>query len=142
MTAFNVVRFRVRPGSEQEFLDAHRKMRPNLKGFLSGSLIRTGDQTFCMVGEWRSFKSIVAARPQMRELLDSVRGMLEELGGGLGVTDPVSGDVAVKFVLPRRAKTKPKAKAKPAKARAPAKRATKRGARKAPAGKRAPAKKR
>ena len=27
MTAFNVVRFRVKPGREQEFLDAHRKVQ-------------------------------------------------------------------------------------------------------------------
>ena len=26
MTAFNAVRFRVKPGREQEFLDAHNKM--------------------------------------------------------------------------------------------------------------------
>ena len=27
--------------------------------------------------------------------LDRMRGMLEDLGGGLGVTDPVSGDAVV-----------------------------------------------
>jgi Antibiotic biosynthesis monooxygenase len=141
MTAFNVVRFKVRPGSEKEFVDAHRKMRPTLKGFIGGGLIRTGDQSFCMVGEWRSFKSIVNARPQMVALLDSVRGMLEDLGGGLGVTDPVSGEVAVKFSPPK--KKAVKAKAKLAKTRSAAKRAiAKLGARKSAAGKRAPAKKR
>lgn len=29
MPAFNVVRFRVKPGREQEFLDAHRKVEAN-----------------------------------------------------------------------------------------------------------------
>ena len=152
MTAYNVVRFRVLPGNEEAFVEAHRKMRPELKGFVNGSLIKTGDQTFCMVGEWRSFKSIVDARPQMKAMLDSVRGMLEDLGGGLGVTDPVSGDVAVRFAVPKakakakakKTKTKAKSKAtkaKPAKSRS-APTAGKRGARKAPAGKRAGTKKR
>jgi Antibiotic biosynthesis monooxygenase len=96
MAAFNVVRFRVKPGNEQRFVDAHRTMKPDLKGFLGGTLVKTGDQTFCFVGEWRNFQSIVAARSQMIALLDDFRGMLEDLGGGLGVTDPVSGEVVVK----------------------------------------------
>lgn len=156
MTAFNVVRFRVRPGMEEQFLDYHRKLRPKLKGFIGGSMIRTGGQSFCLVGEWRNFKSIVDARPQMHPMLDAVRDMLEDLGGGLGLTDPVSGEVVVKLTAASDAKAsnKPKtaktaktsqAKAKPAKTRARAKAkpvASKRGARKAPASKRATAKKR
>ena len=35
---------------------------------------------------------IVKARPQMIASLDKMRGLLEDLGGGLGVTDPVSGE--------------------------------------------------
>jgi hypothetical protein len=38
---------------------------------------------------------IVAARPAMIGTLDSFRGMLEDLGGGLGVTDTISGEVVV-----------------------------------------------
>ena len=91
MTAFNVVRFRVKPGSEAQFVEQHRKARPAFRGFLGGSLVKTGDQTFCFVGEWRNFQSIVNARPQMIAMLDGVRGMLEDLGSGLGVTDPISG---------------------------------------------------
>ena len=30
-------------------------------------------------------------------ILDSFRDTLEDLGGGLGVTDPVSGEVVVEF---------------------------------------------
>ena len=125
MPAFNVVRFRVKPGQEQAFIDAHRKpMR--FKGFVDGHLFRTGDRTFCLVAQWRSFQDIVAARPQMIAVLDQTRGMLEDLGGGLGVTDPVSGDAVARLgapkakkkrAAPKRAKAKPvaKAKAKPAK---------------------------
>lgn len=56
MSAYNVVRFRVKPGREKAFLDAHERMRPEF---------------------------------------DSIRDTLEDLGHGLGVTDPVSGPVVV-----------------------------------------------
>jgi hypothetical protein len=32
MTAFNAVRFRVKPGRDQEFLDAHKKVQANWPG--------------------------------------------------------------------------------------------------------------
>ena len=38
---------------------------------------------------------IVAARPAMIANPDIVRDLLEDLGGGLGVTDPVLGPVAL-----------------------------------------------
>jgi len=106
MTAFNVVRFKVKPGSEQQFVDTQRSERPTFKGFLGGSLIKTGDQTFCFVGEWRNFQSIVNARPQMVGMLDKVRDLLEDLGSGLGVTDPVSGQTVVRMGAPKTAKKK------------------------------------
>jgi len=107
MTAFNVVRFRVKPGQEQRFIDAHRKARPGFRGFIGGSLVRTGDQTYCLIAEWRNFKSIVAARPQMIEILDGIREMLEDLGGGLGVTDPTSGEVVARLAAAKGAKKRP-----------------------------------
>jgi quinol monooxygenase YgiN len=114
MAAFNIVRFRVRPGGEQQFIDAHRNARFQAKGFVGGSLVRTGDQTFCMIGEWRSFESLAAARPAMIAILDRFRGVLEDLGGGLGVTDPVSGETVVKLKLAaaKKKKAAPKKKAK------------------------------
>ena len=115
MTAFNVVRFRVKPGEEQRFIDQHRKMKRDFKGFLGGSLIRTGDRTFCFVGEWRNFQNIVTARPQMIMILDGFRGMLEDLGGGLGVTDPVSGEVVAKIAAPKTVKRKRPVRARPKK---------------------------
>ena len=138
MTAFNVVRFKVKPGHEQAFVDLHRKLRLPFKGFLGGHLIKTGDRTFCMVAEWRTFQSIVNARPLMLGALDGFRGMLEDLGNGLGVTDPVSGQAVLKLGVP-------KAMKKPAKKTAVKKPAKKGGKKKAPVrkvAKRAPAKKR
>ena len=111
MAAFNVVRFRVKPGAEQSFIDAHRRMKPKFKGFVAGHLLRTGDRTFCMIGEWRNFQSIVAARPQMIGLLDGLRDLLEDLGGGLGLTDPVSGESVAKLAV-RPAARKPAKKKK------------------------------
>ena len=124
MTAFNIVRFRVKPGNEQRFIDEHRAARAAFKGFLGGNLVRTGDQTFCMVGEWRSFESLAAARPEMIALLDRFRDLLEDLGGGLGVTDPVSGEVVARLAAPKAAKKRPARKRGTAK-RATAKRAAK-----------------
>ncbi len=98
MTAFNIVRFRVKPGRQEHFIEAHRKMRnPAMSGFRGGSLIRTGEQTFCIIGEWTNFKKLADARPKMISLLDTFREDLEDLGNGMGVTDPVSGDAVVKL---------------------------------------------
>jgi hypothetical protein len=95
MTAFNIVRFRVKTGREQEFIDYHKRQDPTFKGCRRLTIVKTGDRAYCFVGEWDSYDSIVAARPQMIASLDEMRGLLEDLGGGLGVTDPVSGEAVV-----------------------------------------------
>jgi quinol monooxygenase YgiN len=97
MNAFNVVRFRVKPGREDAFLEAHRRAGASFKGFVRGALIRTGERTYCMLGEWDSMTSMVAARPQMLAILDTFRADLEDLGSGLGVTDPVSGEAVMEL---------------------------------------------
>ena len=125
-TALNIVRFRVKPGMEQEFIEAHRKLTVPFKGFLGGHLVKTGENTFAFVGQWRGFDYLAGARPQMTALLDSFRHLLEDLGGGLGVTDPASGDSVVtlpgpkpkraaKKAAPRKRPAKKKVRAKPAK---------------------------
>jgi antibiotic biosynthesis monooxygenase len=95
MTAFNAVRFRVKPGREQEFLDAHKKVEANWPGLRHANIIKTGERTYCIVAEWSDMDSLAAARPSMIKTLDSFRDTLEDLGGGLGVTDPVSGPVVL-----------------------------------------------
>ena len=97
MTAFNVVRFRVKPGREAEFIEAHRKGHVDFAGFKRFAMIKTGDRSYCVIGEWDSLQSLVAARPKMIAMLDTFRGTLEDLGGGLGITDPVSGEVIVEM---------------------------------------------
>lgn len=116
MTAFNIVRFRVKPGHEQHFIAAHRGFHHSFNGFRGGALVKTGERTFCIIGEWASLQKLAQARPQMIGVLDSFRDDLEDLGGGLGVTDPVSGDVVVKLAASKPTAKKPrKASAKAAK---------------------------
>ena len=97
MTALDVVRFRVKPGREEEFLEAHRRSRADFPGFKRFVMIKTGDRTYCIIGEWDSFQSLGAAWPKMIAMLDTFRDTLEDLGGGLGVTDPVSGEVVLEI---------------------------------------------
>jgi hypothetical protein len=100
MSAYNVVRFRTKPGEEQSFIDAHKRAKLNAKGFRGATLVKTGDRNFCIIGEWKDMDSLAAARPAMIAMLDSFRSILEDLGSGLGVTDPVSG-AAVLEMRPR-----------------------------------------
>ncbi len=97
MTAFNIVRFRVKPGHEDEFVDVHRTMNTDLPGLRSFSVVKTGDRAHCIVGEWESTQNIVDARPAMIANLDRLRAMLDDLGPGLGVTDPVSGEAVLEL---------------------------------------------
>src|SRR5664279_2178979 len=112
MTAINIVRFRVKPGHEQQFIAAHRSLKSGFKGFRGGVLVRTGEHTFCIVGEWANFAKLVNARPQMIVVLDGLRQHLDDLGGGLGLTDPVSGEVVVRLPASRLATKKTRAKTK------------------------------
>jgi hypothetical protein len=89
------VRFRVKPGREQEFFDAHAKVQRNWPGLLHANLIKTGERTYCIIAEWADMNSLANARPNMIATLDTFRDTLEDLGGGPGVTDPVSGPVVL-----------------------------------------------
>ena len=89
MTAFNTVRFRVKPGRDQDFLDAHRNI--SWPGLARACMIKTGDQTYCIIGEWPDMETMANARPNMIATLNSFRDTLEDLGNGLGVTDAIAG---------------------------------------------------
>src|SRR4051812_11313477 len=96
MTAFNCVRFKVKPGREEAFLDAHSKIdRGRWPAMRHANIIKTGDRTYCIIGEWDSMDDLAASRPQMIATLDTFRDDLEDLGGGLGLTDPASGTVVL-----------------------------------------------
>jgi hypothetical protein len=96
MTTFSVVRFRIKPGREAEFLDAHRNGKAKWPGLVNGHIIKTGgERSYCLICEWADAAAIAAARPNMIATLGTFRDTLEDLGGGLGATDAVSGDAVV-----------------------------------------------
>ena len=95
MTAFNVVRFRIKPGKDEAFLAAHAEGRANWPGLRKGMMIKTGERTYCLIAEWSDTDAIAHARPGMIATLDTFRPLLEDLGAGLGVTDAVSGTVVL-----------------------------------------------
>lgn len=89
MTAFNAVRFTVKPGRNQEFLEAHDRVSREWPGLRHVNLIQTGEQNYCIIGEWDDMDSLAAARPHMISTLDTFRDTLD------GETDPVSGPVVM-----------------------------------------------
>lgn len=91
MTAFNVVKFQLKSGAEAQFLDAHRAGRANWPGLMRGTIIRTGEGSYCLIGEWSDQEALGAARAAMIGTLDGFREVLQDLGEGHGVTDAVSG---------------------------------------------------
>ncbi len=95
MTAINVVRFRVKPGMEEAFLDAHRDGKANWPGLTRGIIVDAGERRYVLVGEWPSPSTLADARPRMIATLDSFRHTLEDQGAGVGVTDALSGRVVL-----------------------------------------------
>jgi hypothetical protein len=91
MTAFNAVRFRVKPGRDQDFLDAHKNIQADWPGLRHVNIIKTGEQAYCIIAEWNDMEALAAARPQMIATLDTFRDTLEDLGDGRGVTDKAHG---------------------------------------------------
>jgi quinol monooxygenase YgiN len=97
VTAFNAVRFRVKPGRDKEFLEAHQKLSATWPGLKHVNMIKTADRSYCIIAEWSDMDALAKARPAMVATLDTFRDTLEDLGGGLGVTDPVSGPVVLEL---------------------------------------------
>ncbi len=95
MSVFSIVKFRVKPAQETRFLDAHRDGKANWPGLQRGTMIKTGDRMYCLIGEWADGNALAEARSRMIATLDSFRDTLEDLGTGLGVTDAVSGPVVL-----------------------------------------------
>jgi hypothetical protein len=98
MSAYNIVRMRVKPGREEDYLANQRAIdRAQFAGLRKFAIVKTGDRSYCIIGEWDRFESLVNARPKLIALLDGMREMLEDLGSDLGVTDPVSGEAVVEI---------------------------------------------
>lgn len=95
MAAFNAVRFRVKPGRDEEFLQAHKDVAASWPGLLHANIIKFGADGYCIIADWTSMEAMAAARPAMIATLNGFRDTLEDLGNGLGVTDPVGGPVVM-----------------------------------------------
>lgn len=95
MAVFSTVRFQVKPGRDQDFLDAHKAVARDWPGLVRANMIKTGDRRYCLVAEWPDMDALAKARPGMIATLNSFRDTLEDLGGGLGVTDPAAGPVVL-----------------------------------------------
>ena len=94
MEFINCVRVRVKDGQVDQFVALNQDFKQGV-GQSKSYLVNTGNRTFCWVGVWDSEQALVEARDEMISNLDSVRHCLEDLGNGLGVTDPVSGLVTL-----------------------------------------------
>lgn len=94
MTVMNVVHMRTKPGKEAEFVEIHKgfdtRSMPGVRNFW---VVASGERSFIIIGEWESMAAMAAARPAMIANLDRLRPILEDLGGGRGVTEPWSGEV-------------------------------------------------
>ena len=93
MRAFSTVRFRVKPGREDEFLDAHKSVGSGWPGLTHASIIKIGERSYVLIAEWTDADALAKARPAMIATLNSFRDTLEDLGEGKGVTDAISGPV-------------------------------------------------
>ena len=95
MPAFNTVRFNVKPGRDQQFLDAHKSIGETWAGLVHANIIKTGDRSYCLIAEWHDMDACIKARTSMIATLNSFRDTLDDLGGGLGITDPATGPVVL-----------------------------------------------
>ncbi len=96
MTAYNIVRMRVKEGREQDFVDLNWKVDPESMNRLKKiSIVSTGDRNYCLIGEWEDAEAIAEAGPVMISALDTFRDTLEDLGTGTGVTEAMSGEAII-----------------------------------------------
>ena len=96
MTAMNVVHMRVKPGKVDDYIRVHKDMAMTaMPGGRNFWVVQSGERDFIVVGEWDNLDAMAKARPAMIANLDRLRPLLEDLGGGRGVTEPWSGDITV-----------------------------------------------
>lgn len=97
MTAYNIVRLRVKQGRQAEFEAVTREFVPPKTGFRRGSAVKVAPTGYCFVGEWDSYDALADSRTALIAMLDRQRPLLEDLGGGLGATYAASGNAVVEY---------------------------------------------
>ena len=90
--ASNIVRFKVNQDHQEEFENLNENC-DRYEGEFLRTVVKTSQDTYCVIGIWDDEEAMVAARPEMISFLDTIRHLLTEISPGLGVTDPVSGEV-------------------------------------------------
>ena len=95
-TYSNIVRFIVKEGNEEKFLEVFNSFVMQ-EGENYSILVHTGDREYVAVGAWESEDVMVNARPAMIGNLDQIRDLLEEISPELGVTDPRSGKILLEW---------------------------------------------
>ena len=97
MEACNVVRIRVKPEFEAEFLATYDNPCADLEhGLCHSFLVRTGEHSYCLVSQWYTAVAMRAAEPVLMSGLDRVRHMLEDAGDGRGAAECLSGQVVAR----------------------------------------------
>jgi hypothetical protein len=65
MTTYTVVRFKPKPGLEQEFLDRYTSIKREFDGLRKAALAKISDGDYFAIAEWESEAHLAAARPTM-----------------------------------------------------------------------------
>jgi hypothetical protein len=99
MTAYGIVRTRIKAGREQELFNLIGQQRQP-KGLRRNVFVRLGGDRYCSLLEWDSYQALVNGRVEGRKVMDAIRHLLEDMGGDLGVTYPVSGEAIYEFQRP------------------------------------------
>jgi hypothetical protein len=93
VTAFNILRYRVRSGKNGAFEAAFRETGLSPAGLVRASLVKTASIGYSLVGEWNTLAAFNAARPVIAAAVEGQRPYLEDIGGGLGATYEDAGEV-------------------------------------------------
>jgi hypothetical protein len=91
MTTYAVVRFKPKPGLEQEFVDRYTSLKREFDGLRKAALAKTAEGEYFAVAEWESEAHLAAARPLMAGNLATFRETLQFIGTEPNVTEAFSG---------------------------------------------------
>lgn len=90
----------MKSGQDDAFVEAHRYGKANWPGLVRGEIIKTGDRTYCLIGEWTDQAALAGVLANMIATWNSFRSTLEDIGNSLGMTDAVSGPVVLDLKAP------------------------------------------
>jgi len=97
MTAYNIARMRVKAGRQDEFRDLFHQHAGGEAGNRRVALLRASETSHFVVGEWESYDALADSRTPVAAKMALIRPLLEDLGGGLGISYAVSGEAIVEL---------------------------------------------